>query len=207
VGTDGIVVIDTGPSRQYAEQQREAIARISPLPIMRVYITHAHPDHFLGNQAYPLDTLAALPATNAAIRANGDALADNLYRLVGGWMIGTQALAPFIDVSTGALQVAGRSLRLIGQAGHSDGDLMVYDETTQTLFTGDLVFFGRAPTTPNADVRVWLETLDRVDQLNFKTLVPGHGPLVHDHTAIAQTRDYLRWLDGVLRGRRIAAST
>ena len=199
VGKDGIVVIDSGPSRLYAEQQLAAIGRLSALPVVRVYITHAHPDHFLGNQAYSPDILSALPATAAAIRTNGDALADNLYRLVGGWMTGTQVVVPAKTASAGPVQVAGRSLRLIAAAGHTDSDLMIYDEKTKTLFTGDLVFFGRAPTTPNADVPRWLATLEEIDRLDFTTLVPGHGAIVHDHAAIAQTRDYLRWLYGALQ--------
>lgn len=199
VGKDGVVVIDTGPSRLYGEQQRAAIARVTPLPVKQVYITHAHPDHFLGDQVYSADIIAALPATAAAIRKNGETLSDNLYRLVGGWMLGTNVVAPAQEVSEGPVTRAGRKLRLISAAGHTAGDLMIYDEVTKTLFTGDLVFLRRAPTTPNADVPRWLMTLDEIDKLDFRTLVPGHGPVVHDHTAVAQTRDYLRWLTGTLR--------
>ena len=68
VGDTGVIVIDSGPSKNYGRQQRAAIARVTPLPIARVYITHAHSDHFLGNQAYSPDVVAALPATIAAIR-------------------------------------------------------------------------------------------------------------------------------------------
>lgn len=199
VGTTGVIVIDTGPSRLYAEQQRAAIARVTALPITRVYITHAHPDHFLGDQVYAADILAALPATNEAIRTNGDALANNLYRLVGGWMIDTHVVVPVNMAVAGRIMVGGRALRLIAAAGHTDGDLMIYDEKTKTLFTGDLVFFDRAPTTPNADVPHWLATLGEIDRLDFQTLVPGHGAVVHDHAAIVQTRDYLSWLEGALQ--------
>ena len=199
VGSDGVIVIDTGPSRAYGEQQRAAIAAVTPKPVVQVYLTHAHPDHFLGDQAYAKAPIAALPATITAIARNGEALSDNLYRLVGGWMLNTEVRVPSQPVSTGAVTVAGRRLRLIAAAGHTDGDLMLFDEATKTLFTGDLVFFQRAPTTPNADLPRWLATLDEIDKIDFATLVPGHGPVIHDHAGIAQTRDYLRWLAGSLR--------
>ena len=199
VGSDGVVVIDTGPSRAYGEQQRAAIKAISPLPVKQVYITHAHPDHFLGDQAYAADTISATAAARAAILQNGEALSDNLFRLVGGWMLGTQVVAPTHEVSSGDVTIAGRGLRLIALAGHTDGDLMVFDTATKTLFAGDLVFFQRAPTTPNADIKRWLASLDEIDRLDFSTLVPGHGPVVHDHAGIAQTRDYLRWLRSTLQ--------
>lgn len=198
VGDEGVVVVDSGPSHQYGRQQRAAIARVTARPIARVYLTHAHPDHFLGNQAYAPELLEALPQTRSAIRDKGDALNDNLYRLVGGWMSGTQVVLPPREAAAGAVQVGGRALRLLPAAGHTDGDLMIYDEKSRTLFTGDLVFFGRAPTTPDADVSRWLATLDRIDAIDFKTLVPGHGAVQHDHAGVAQTRDYLRWLDSTL---------
>lgn len=194
VGRDGVIVVDSGPSHQYGEQQRAAIRRATPKPVVQVYITHQHPDHYLGDQAYAELPIGALPATIAAIQSGGDALADNLYRLVGGWMAGTQSQVPTQAVAGGAVTLAGRQLRLIAGAGHTDGDLMVYDVASKTLFAGDLVFFERAPTTPNANLAHWLSTLDEIDQIDFKTLVPGHGPVVHDASAIAQTRDYLRWL-------------
>lgn len=195
----GAVVIDTGPSRRYGEQQRKAIEAQTGKRVARVLLTHAHPDHFLGNQAYADVPIAALPSTQQAIAQNGDALAANLYRLVGGWMEGTERVAPTQPVQAGVLVVGDRRLRLIALRGHTDADLAVYDEQTRTLFAGDLVFFERTPTTPNADIAAWLSALDELAALDVAVLVPGHGPVVRDRTAIAQTRAYLIWLRDTLR--------
>ena len=201
IATDvGAVVIDTGPSRRYGEQMRAAVlSKTASNRIAQVYVTHAHPDHFLGNQAFAKDPLAGLGATNHYIRTSGEDLAANLYRLVGGWMEGTEALAPGVDLQPGDVTIGGRRLKLIALSGHTDGDLAVFDEKTRTLFAGDLVFFERAPTTPNADVAKWIAALDQLDKLDFAVLVPGHGPVVKDHAAITQTRAYLRWLRGALQ--------
>jgi len=196
----GAVVIDTGPSRRYGEQMRAAIEQQTGKGIAQVFVTHAHPDHFLGDQAFAPDTLAALPATRAAIQTVGDDLAANLYRMVGGWMEGTEAVAPAHDAKPGPVVIGGRALRLLAFAGHTGADLAVYDEKTRTLFAGDLVFFQRAPTTPNADIGQWLSSLDQLEKIDFAVLVPGHGPAVKDKTAIAQTRAYLRWLRTALQG-------
>lgn len=195
----GAVVIDTGPSRRYGEQMRAAIESATGRPVAQVLITHAHPDHFLGNQAYPAGAIAALPAARQAIRTSGEDLAGNLYRMIGGWMEGTEARVPGGDAQPGSLTVGGRALRLLALNGHTGADLAVYDETTRTLFAGDLVFFQRAATTPNADLDAWLGALDQLDRIDFAVLVPGHGPVVKDHAAIAQTRAYLRWLRGTLQ--------
>jgi quinoprotein relay system zinc metallohydrolase 1 len=203
VGPRGVVVIDTGPSRLYGEQQRAAIAQVTALPVVQVYNTHAHPDHFLGNQAYPATIIAASSRAVTAINANGNALSDNLYRMVGGAMVGTEVRAPGLSVTTSTASAGGVALRLIAAQGHTDGDLMILDEHTKTLFTGDLVFYQRAPTTPNAQVRVWLQTLRQIEEMDLKVMVPGHGPSVSDAAAVLQTRDYLQWLQNSLRDAAI----
>lgn len=195
----GAVVIDSGPSRRYGEQQRRAIETQTGKPVAQVFLTHAHPDHFLGNQAYADVPVVALPITTQAVARDGEALAANLYRLVGGWMEGTEALAPTQNAVTGVISIGGRKLRLIALGGHTDADLAIFDEQTRTLFAGDLVFFQRAPTTPNADIKAWLAALDELQKLDMAVLVPGHGPVVRDGAAIAQTRAYLRWLRDSLR--------
>lgn len=200
VGDDGVVVIDTGPSRLYGEQMRAVIAhKAGDKPIRRVFITHAHPDHFLGNQAFADTPVQALAPTAAAIAQQGDALSANLYRLVGGWMQGTEVHAPDAIEQTGPVQLAGRSLRLIGLRGHTSADLAIYDEASRTLFTGDLVFHQRAATTPNADIVAWLKALDELQRIDYAHLVPGHGPAVGGPAAIAETQDYLNWLQQSLQ--------
>ncbi len=200
IGRDGVIVIDSGPSKAYGEQQRAAIARVTDKPIVQLLLTHAHPDHVFGNQAYPGIPIASLPATAVTLTQSGDALLGNLYRLVGDAMRDTEVRLPNAVAADGAFSMAGRKLRLMPARGHTDGDLMVFDEASRTLFAGDLVFFERTPTTPNADLPHWLSTLDSLDSLDFAVLVPGHGPVLHDHAGIAQTRDYLRWLRDGLQG-------
>lgn len=191
---DGAIVIDTGSSRRYGEALRAEVRRATGREVIAVYNTHAHPDHFLGNQAFSDVPIAALPGTIKAIQANGNALADNLYRLVGGWMQGTLPFTPTQAAKEGEVMVGGRKLRLIASSGHTDADLAIYDEATRTLFTGDLVFYQRTPATPNADLSHWLAALDALEAIDYRILVPGHGPAVRGPEAIAQTRDYLRWL-------------
>lgn len=203
VGPAGVVVIDTGPSLRYGRQMRQAIAAVTPLPPVFAINTHHHPDHFLGNQAFADLPLAALPATAQGIAADGNAFAENLFRLSGDWMRGTEVVVPTRSLSAGPLDVAGRRLRLIALNGHTGADLAVYDEKSGVLFAGDLVFNGRAPTTPHADVAHWLQALDQLEALTrepgFVALVPGHGAVARDAAPIRQTRAWLTWLQSAMR--------
>lgn len=195
----GVIVIDSGPSRRYGEQLRAAVRRDTGKDVIAVFISHAHPDHFLGNQAYTDVPIIALPATIAGIRNNGDALAANLYRLVGGWMTDTQPVVPTAVAVAGERRIDGRRLLLIALEGHTTGDLAILDIASGTLFAGDLAFLDRTATTPDADLARWLDALQRLDKIPFKQLVPGHGPVLPGAKAISQTRDYLMWLQGSLR--------
>ena len=194
----GAVVIDTGPSRRYGEQMRRAIEAITGKGIAKVFITHAHPDHFLGNQAFDPENIAAASQTVSTISQAGEDLSENLYRLVGGWMQGTEAVAPVKVVEGGVIDIGGRTFHLIVDTGHTASDLAVFDQQTGTLFAGDLVFLDRAATTPNADVERWLEALTRLEKLPVKQIVPGHGPVADAGKGIAQTRAYLNWLRNAL---------
>ena len=200
VTSAGVVVIDTGPSRRYGEQLRTAIARITDRPIERVLITHHHPDHFFGNQAFADVPIQALPVARNGMQSEGGAFADNLYMMAGAWMEGTEPLPANGTLEPGLLEVGDHRFRLVALRGHTAGDLVILDETTRTLFSGDLVFDSRTLTTPHADVDAWLASLDDLAALDFDWLVPGHGPVREASAAhIQATADHLRWLTRTLR--------
>ncbi|SDZ31884.1 quinoprotein relay system zinc metallohydrolase 1 [Pseudomonas sp. NFIX28] len=200
VTDSGVVVIDSGPSKRYGEALRQAIAATTGQPVVELLLTHHHPDHVLGNQAFGDVPIGALAATGELLREQGEAMAENLYRLVGDWMRGTEVVLPNRVLEPGMLEVGGHRLRLLGLSGHTGADLAIFDETTGVLFAGDLVFHDRALTTPNSPgLEVWLKDLDTLQALPWKQVVPGHGPVASDDRPFAQMRDYLGWLDGLMR--------
>ncbi len=203
VAPGGVIVIDSGPSRRYGEQMRQAIAAVDRRPLALLINTHHHPDHFLGNQAFADVKLAALPGTIEGIASDGNAFAENLYRLTGDWMAGTEVVVPKQALAGGRQEIAGRRLRLLALDGHTGADLAIYDEASGVLFTGDLGFLGRAPTTPHADVGRWLAALDTLEAITrepgFRAVVPGHGPVARDAAPLRQTRAWLNWLQMALR--------
>ncbi len=194
----GVVVIDSGPSRLYGEQMRAAITKVTDLPVIRVFITHMHPDHFLGNQAYDDVPILALAGTIDGIRSQANAFTDNMYRLAGSWMRGTEAVRPDEAIDEGELSFGSRRLQVIAGGGHTPDDLMLLDHATGVLFAGDLVFHDRAPTTPHAELDIWLRSLRRIQALPVEVLVPGHGPVTRDLHPVMQTRGYLDWLEQTL---------
>lgn len=195
VGSEGVLVVNTGPSKRYGEQLRALIARTTKLPVRQVLHLNLHPDYFLGNQAFADVPRAATAATIEGMRAEAGAYESNLYRLCGDWMKGTEALLPDRTVAAGPLALAGRQLELGELRGHTASDLVLHDRASGVVFAGGLVFVERVPTTPHAEVAPWLSSLERLAAQPFSAMVPSHGPVVSDARGIEQTRRYLRWLD------------
>ena len=199
VTSQGVVVIDTGPSLLYGKQMREAIKSVTDKPINRVLLTHHHPDHFLGNQAFKGSGIYALSATANNIKNEGGAFADNLYLMVGDWMRGTDVLSPTNTVKQGILLIGEHKFEILSYEGHTSGDMAILDHTTGVLFSGDLVFHKRTLTTPHADIKRWLLTIKSLNELPFNVLVPGHGPISQDKKPLAEMTDYLNWLDDTFK--------
>ena len=204
VTAEGVVVIDSGPSRRYGEQMRAAIASVTNRQVVRIFNTHQHPDHFLGNQAFADVPRVALPATQTGMREQGGAFVDNMYRMAGDWLAGTELTVAEDTATPGRQVIGGHDFELIALEGHTAGDLAIFDRTTGVLYAGDLIFLDRAPTTPHASIARWRAALDALATLPVRRTVPGHGPVHDDQRGILQTRDWLDWVDGTLT--RSAAS-
>lgn len=191
----GVVVVNTGVSRRYGEQLRALIAATTTEPVVQVIHLNLHPDYFLGNQAFADVPIAATAATRDGMQREAKAYEDNLYRLCGDWMKGTEAVLPTRTIAPGLLRVGRRELELREWRGHTASDLVLVDRASGVVFVGGLVFADRVPTTPHADPPRWIETLDTLAGLGWRTVVPSHGPVHQGLHGIEQTRAYLRWLD------------
>ena len=200
---EGVVVINTGPSRLYGEQQRRAIAAVTDQPVRLVLNLNLHPDYFFGNQAWGDRPTQALAGSIAGMRAEGEAYAGNLYRLCGDWMRATEATPARAAITPQTLRLGRHVLRLQRLQGHTGDDLVLLDEHTGVLFAGGLVFAQRVPTTPHADATAWLASLEQLQQWHaqgrFQQVVPSHGPVHAGLAGIAQTRDWLQWLTALMQ--------
>lgn len=196
----GVVVINTGVSRRYGQQLRALIARTTAEPVVRVIHLNLHPDYFLGNQAFTDVPIEATAATRAGMQREAKAYEDNLFRLCGDWMKGTEAALPTQTIEPGVLRVGQREFELREYHGHTPSDLVLVDKKSGVVFVGGLVFVDRVPTTPHADVKAWIASLDELARLPAMTspgvtVVPSHGPVHQGLRGLQQTRGYLQWLD------------
>ena len=204
---EGVLVINTGTSRRQGEQLRALIARTTAEPVKAVVHLNLHPDYFLGNQAFADVPRWATPTTRAGMAREARAYEDNLFRMCGDWMSGTEALLPDRDLAPPAAtppgaawawQMGTRRFELRELSGHTASDLVLVDTASGTAFVGGLAFVDRIPTTPHADLPAWLASLERLRGQGWRQVVPSHGPVRPDDAGLAMTAAYLRWLDAHL---------
>lgn len=198
VGTRGTLVVDTGLGpRNGAAVAREA-AKVARGPELYLAVTHVHPEHDLGAQAFPAKTkmirsrgedadiaefglqLAQTFASQSPVRA--ELLKDAAYRKT--------------DISfdrTYELDLGGVRVRMLAVGPtHTRGDTAFFVEGDRTLFAGDVVMSAfPAFASPYSSVQAWLAALDQLEALRPQVIVPSHGRLV-DQSAIATYRSYLR---------------
>lgn len=85
------------------------------------------------------------------------------------------------------------SLELIHTPGHVPSEISVYHPASQILIAGDTIYEGMPLTTRFGGPKQWkqwIESLERLQQLDIKKIVPGHGKICGKEE-IQRNIDYL----------------
>ena len=200
VGSESILVIDTGMGPANGETVLSEVRKLSNLPIKYLTSTHFHPEHLFGAQVFPGETILVIPeAQHRDLVNKGEKYREWFVELFGddvrALLEPVRIVAPDVTFDDRAYFNLGGvpvELHYFGRAAHTGGDLVVFLPGQKIAFVGDLVPNGFFPIVPDADSSVsgWLETLEDVKALGATTLVPGHGNTGNE-VQIAAIRSYL----------------
>lgn len=189
--TDGVVLID---ANLLLSDVRALAARIAALhkPLLGVFVTHAHPDHFNGLPVLAGDEVPVYAAVDVAdtIARIADAKRAQWQPVYGDeWP--DRHRVPDRRLSTGDVVELGGlrfTLHALGAAeSHADSYLTLDDRA----FIGDLAFHGTHPYTADGHTGRWLAALDALTgALAGARLYPGHGA-PGDVGMLADQRRYL----------------
>jgi glyoxylase-like metal-dependent hydrolase (beta-lactamase superfamily II) len=184
------ILVDPGHSRHIPNlfQQMNGDG-ISPEEIDLVILTHSHPDHFEG-----LDAFMNQPVKIAMNREEERYLRESgklLFELM------RNPLPEFrIDfyLKEGELRWAKEVFHIYHTPGHSPGSLSIHWPGRKVLFTGDLVFYGGIGRTDflEGDPKLLKQSIERMFRLDTEILLPGHGEPVMGKEKVFQNFEFIR---------------
>ena len=207
IGQKCVAVIDTGGTYAVGRALRLAIRRVTMLPICYVINTHVHPDHVFGNQAFVDDRPQFVGHARLAesMRRRGPNYLRALMRDLGAVAQGSSIVLPTHSVaSVERLDLGGRSLSLRAwQTAHTDTDLTVFDETSETLFLGDLGFIEHIPVI-DGSLRGFIAAIEELRTIRAQRAIPGHGRASAWPSAITPEEYYLKRLLRDVRAALVA---
>ncbi|MBW8905644.1 MAG: MBL fold metallo-hydrolase [Betaproteobacteria bacterium] len=198
IGDKAVLVIDTGLGPRNGEAVFSVAQKLAGSRPIYLAVTHVHPEHDLGAQAFSADTrvirsadqqkdIAEFGLDLAKVFAGRSAINAELLK-------GAEFRKPDIVFDKEYdLDLGGVTARLLALGpNHTRGDVGIWIERDRVLFAGDLAMKAQpAFASPYSSIRQWLASLDRLEALDAVVIVPSHGPL-GDNGLIKGYRDYLK---------------
>jgi len=190
LGDEASAVIDTQVNEPMAKRLVQHVRTLSDKPLRYAINTHYHWDHTAGNhvckRAGATVVSSALTRTFIATRATR----QRAFLASRGFELGPMPyLADVIVTDTHELDLGNQRLCLLhlGKA-ETDDALAIHLPQEGCVVAGDTVMTGSFPMFGQPVMNEglmgttdWLETLTRLRQLQPLHVLPGHGPIAHDH--------------------------
>ena len=181
VGGKCVATLDTGGSMKVGLLLREAIKKTTDKPVCYVINSHVHPDHMFGNAAFKADKVSFIGHERLvkAAAARNSNYSNSLKRDLGDVAEGSELTPPTQTIKAGEtmeLDLGGRKLKIQAwPVGHTDNDISVFDDQTQTLWLSDLLFIDHVPAM-DGSITGWLKVIAELKKIPAKIVIPGHGP-------------------------------
>lgn len=213
LGDEAALVVDTGMGPANGKKVLDAAKRVAGKRRMILTLTHFHPEHGFGAQAFKgAATILYNASQRDELKAKGEAYLG-MFRGFGPGVAaaleGTTLVMPdeVYDGSSKELDLGGRKVELRNWGlAHTRGDQIVWLPAERILFTGDLaeerifpIFPWFPPNDADLDAARWAKILTELDGWQPKIVVPGHGS-VGGAEILRAVRDYMLDL-----GKRVAA--
>jgi cyclase len=165
---EGVILVDDKFEIDHDNVMR-MLKTVTNQPVRYVINTHYHADHSGGNAK--LQAAGTLAVASAQARA----------RMVDAKQPGL----PNITVQPrGSVWLGGKSAEIywFGRA-HTDGDVVVLFPQNKVLAAGDMYTVGEGlpeliDYSGGGSAKEWTATVEKVLELDFETVVPGHGDVV-----------------------------
>lgn len=198
VTDDGVVVVDPGSSVQVGEMVLARIEKTTDKPILAVFNSHIHGDHWLGNQAirarYPQVPIYGHERVGPKVIAGaGTEWVELMLSMTQNATAGTSVVKPDHPVKDGdELQIGGLTYRVMNNdKAHTDTDIMLHLPEKSLIFLGDNAGHERILRLEGGSFPGNVAALENAIATGASVFVPGHGPSGGKEVA-ERYRDYLK---------------
>lgn len=196
--SEGVAVFDPGGSAYAGERIADTIKATFRAPVVMVFNSHVHGDHWLGNEGirrrYPVADIYAHPRMKRRLEAGeGEFWLETINRVTGNSAEGRKVVGPNRAVTAGEIIHLGDTrFRILHYgASHTDNDIMIEVMDEQILFTGDVVRNGLLGIIEeDASFIGNIQAIDTILGTPYRLYIPGHGP-AGDAAMVRRYRDYL----------------
>jgi glyoxylase-like metal-dependent hydrolase (beta-lactamase superfamily II) len=188
LGSDGVILIDTGITTGSESAELAELAKITTKPVTTAILSHSDADHVNG--------LAVLPM-GITIIAQVNCKAE-MEKAAAAPLQGPPSAAPALKIPLPTktvdtqedITIGGERLHLFHVApAHTSGDLVVYLPAEKIVFTGDIIAdnnpFPIIHAEKNGSSQGWIQTVTALVALDADMFVPGHGT-VHNKADIVK---------------------
>ncbi len=192
--SDGYVVIDSGPTYQYAQQAYDAMQKKNPLPVRYVINTTSQELHVLGNEFYKERGVKILGPEKYYELFNNTS--SQVSKKISKEAFLNTRLVPIDSYIKKSRDIfVGDTKVEIKKFDKKDGKhLMVYVPNKKTVFVGEYVSNGQAPHMDKSyPLNSWREALNKIESLSWRYLISSHGTK-RDRRAMVDTKKYLNYL-------------
>lgn len=183
VTNSGVVVVDPGSSRGVGDMLLAHIRQITDHPVIAVFNTHAHGDHWLGNEAvsraFPQAIIYGHPAMKELVDAGeGKTWIKMFEHMTEGALVRTEPVGPGATVNDGDVLTLGGLAFKITHTGtaHTRGDIMIEIPDQKVMFLGDNASYRRIIRLDDGHFKGNIKALEVALQTKSKYFIPGHGP-------------------------------
>lgn len=180
----GVVLLDCGSSVQIGEMALRMIRKVTEQPVVAIFVSHYHGDHYLGAQAFVEAYGADLPiyahplSKERIEKVDGNAWLNMMERFTNGATLGTRLIPPNRETTHGEIFDFGDVQVKIHHYGHAHtmGDLCMEVLPDRLTYVGDVAMDRRIANMDDGSYPGSLEFMDRLEQHAASAIwVPGHG--------------------------------
>ncbi len=198
----GVILIDPSGSQVAGEYVLKEMKKITKLPVIAVFNTHIHGDHWLGNQAvikhYPKVKIYAHPTMISRMPVDGPFWVEMMLKMTNGEVKGLKAVGPNNEVvNEQIIQVGSQSFKIHNPIikSHTNTDIMIEHINSKTLIAADNLFVNRfGMFGEDASILGNIEAIKYAKNLNLENYIPGHGEPKNIHAGYQEYFTYLTLL-------------